>query len=312
MMRGLGVSMMLLAACGYGSQEPSYPVESRALVHAPLPSARSGRAMSEDVEIGASGAVMTSDSPERTQEQQATILVPRASFSADGRLRLGRNVDLGVVSETGIRPGRAVVGESDLKVPDGPALGLGGGMRVATGVGNGLHAAFALDVMHVWLPAAQEVAGQRTDGRARSGMFRLSFTPTWVADRWSVYGDLAVRTHHYTRPSYTRDPDPDLAVTDAGYLIATIGAEVEVARRVRMSAFLATPFRGQDVATYSPFVGLGLRLGIPLPRRPQEAESVERQAEEDECKRLRAAMLAEQSPERRLELVRRMPARCHR
>ncbi|HLU67817.1 MAG TPA: hypothetical protein VKZ63_16145 [Kofleriaceae bacterium] len=301
-------ALLLLVVAG--GCVPSRDVLQRsARVMPPVPRVSAARALEEPVEISAGGAATA---PEAIGHgSNVAVSVSRSSLDTGARFRLSQDWDVHAFTQFGAGPYSSAADGPMPEIPPGTPWLAGGGLRWVSGSDPGFQLGVEADLVCSFGPAALEVDGHRTTATGSVFGARMSVTPSYLGERWAAFAGLSLMEHAFVARDATEEwphSAADLSATAYSTLVA--GAEVEVVTRLRLSAYVAQPV-STSVGRYPPFFGGGVSFEFGAAAAPAPAPPEEQSWREVGCEEWLRRMRAAAGPDERLEIVQRMPPRCH-
>jgi len=272
--------LLLLAACG------TYNYNRAALVPRPTPRMHSGAPLAgrADISLGASSVASFGDPG--VGDPNAGVEIPATQLHGDARLRLGEIAALGFIYENGLDKGAKPLKSTQPPVDGGNVQGMGLTIDVAIPTSNpDLHIGIGVDAI-VWsVPYVEyftcamdescfpyQIQDHSSDN---VDTFAASFIPTYRASKQvTVYGGVTLRNHPtIQQKGMEMDPLFSAPQVESGpaQLMISGGAEFSIADGALLASAVAYWDSSQNVAKYTP--GLGLMVTVPLGRpRPAPPE----------------------------------------
>ncbi len=273
----------LLALVGLGTST-GCAVRTRraALVPHMVPSPRSGQPIRGGLgQIYLHHSAVTSlRNPREAPEANAGVYIPRYQIGGGMRFRIGRDFDMGLVMEYGLRQGSIAVAEDVPPRPSRDTFGIGLSFAYSIRATRRFRIGLTFDPFLYFIPKVEYPAtscnppdwvGCVPSDKDTEVVPVLSFSviPSVLVNRWLVlFGGITVRNHPTIEKEGWDTPwdDQDVEMGPANVTLG-VGAEFRVHKRVFFMLQLYYPVT-RDPVVYYPVVGAGFQVSFGREYQP--------------------------------------------
>jgi hypothetical protein len=261
----------------------TYQVNRAATVPHMTPILRSGAPFESagELSLGASSVAHIVDPS--ASDSTAAVEVPGTQLEGSGRVRITRNLAIGLIFADGLeataKPGKS----TQVPVDNGDPRGYG--MSLAASIPTSdpaWHVGLGLEVLGWSVPyveykvcidclAPYQIVEK---GRGSVGQLAVGVTPTYRTGKVDVYGGLTLRNHPTIKQKGIENGLDTGSDVEAGPInaVASIGVDVDLGSGMRFGGVLYTPINGTPVR-YGPSLAatFTIALGSTAPRSPAPA-----------------------------------------